>query len=31
MGVYGVQQLLTFKSDPFKRFPGITVMNPTQL
>jgi predicted nucleic acid-binding protein len=31
MGVYGVQQLLTFNGDDFKRYPGITVLNPVQL
>jgi len=31
MGMFGVQQLLTFNSDDFKRYPGITVLNPAQL
>ena len=28
MNVYGVQSLLTFNADDFKRFPQIVVINP---
>lgn len=31
MQVYGVQNILTFDGDDFKRYPGITVLNPAQL
>jgi len=31
MGAYGVQQLLTFNGDDFKRYPGIIVLHPAQV
>jgi len=31
MGVYGIQQLLTFNGDDFKRYSGITVLHPAQV
>jgi hypothetical protein len=31
MGVYGIQQLLTFNSGDFKRYVGITVLHPAQI
>ncbi len=31
MQVYGLQKILTFNSDDFKRFPGITVINPAHV
>jgi predicted nucleic acid-binding protein len=28
MQVYGLQKILTFNGDDFKRYPGVTVLNP---